>query len=125
MPIPKTYLPEELRPAPRNVAWQLGRRFMLAVEKGDLKRMRAISAEAEFAHEEQEEPYRPDRDTQLSRISPKFAKVLFDGLMVETAWDLSQVKRSEVCQIPGIDARVVIWCDQVLKKRGLDWAKEE
>ena len=97
---------------------------MLAVEKGDLKRMRAISAEAEFAHEEQEEPYRPDRDTCLSKLSPKFAKVLFEGVLVETVYDLSRVTRREVCQIPGIDARVVIWCDQVLKKRGLDWAEE-
>lgn len=116
--------PDMLYPAPRRTAWLLGRRFMLAIETGDLPRMRSIAAEAEFAHLD-EPPSKDDpREVWLTKISPSMGKLLYVGAMVETLWELSMCRRSEVAGLEGMNAWGLAWCDDLLVKKKLKWMPE-
>lgn len=116
--------PDALHPAPRRTAWLLGRRFMLAIETGDLRRMRAIAAEAEFAYLDEPPAAGDPHEVWLKKISQSMAKLLYSGAMVETLHELSMCRRSEIAGLANSNPWLVAWCDDLLVKRRLHWMPE-
>ena len=114
----------EIKPAPRRTAWLLARRFMLAIEAGDLRRMRSIAVEAEFAYLDEPPREGDPREVWLVKISPSMAKLLYESLMVETLYELSMCRRSEVSMIRGVSSYQLAWCDDLLANRKMKWMPE-
>jgi len=120
----ETEYEQNLKPAPRRAAWICARLLFCEIERGNLRRLPDLFKRAYYAHLNTEE--RMDvQEIYLVNLHPRIAGILFESIMVETVWDLSQVRRSEVIGVANMGPMYLAWCDDLLHKHGLAWMPEK
>ena len=120
--------PEELKkqyqPCARRPAWRLCRLLFLHLVEGNLQRVKELCKQTQSLHLEKDIDNSEPQELYITQIDELIGEKLFNELLVETVWDLSQCRRSEVEMITQFGAGRVKWCDALLAEHGYQWKPE-
>lgn len=124
---PKRKRPRIPRPVPPFRARKIAVQLEVAMKEGNKPRFiqlckRAIRAFHLSPKSWQAEPEKAV-DVYLSSIDPRIGGMLQRRARVQTVADLATHKRHDIRSIKGFGKIYLDWCDEQLKKHGLDWAK--
>jgi hypothetical protein len=100
-------------------------KYSHAMLLGDHDRMDQIHFQAKMAFREAEDAdSHPTEFELLADINPRYAAILERWSAVESVWDLTSCRRSEVVGLRGVGPEIMKWCDGLLSKHELAWRPE-
>jgi hypothetical protein len=112
------------KPAARRPAWRIARLLFVHMVEGNLARVKELCYEALKVHQEKDIDNSSATEIWITQIDERIGTQLFDELFIETVWDLSQTRRSEIEELEQMGPERLKWLDQLLLKHSLTWQPE-